>query len=494
MLRNLRRFWTAAVLCSFQCASGAADLSGEQLAKTYCASCHLFPEPRLLTKIQWTHHIMPAMSLWLGIEPANYEALPEGRILQEANLYPKAPLLSQKEWFAIWDYYKSEAPEQHPAPKRPQVDVLKHFGARKVNFHSGAPMISLVKIDPARKHLYVGDAYASIFGTVDPAGKVLAKERVPSPLINLQIDADRLLLTLIGRFFPSDHTDGSALELPAGTTPLTQLRRPTDVRLADLNGDKRNDLVVCEFGNRLGRFSWHENLGEGKYRVHELLDRPGATRSEVRDMNGDGKVDVMVLTAQAREGLYLYYNEGDGRFRVETILEQHPSFGYADFQLVDWDKDGDIDLLTANGDNGDYPTAHKPYHGIRLYLNNGKNAFKEVYFFPMQGAYKVMPADFDLDGDLDLAAISFYPDFADPLSFVVLENRGTLQFKPYTLSDANSGRWMVMDAGDLDGDGDTDIVLGSFVLGPTTIPVPPELRERWKSQGAAILILENTRK
>lgn len=476
-------------------AAGGQSPDGAQLAKTYCSSCHVFPEPRLLTKIQWTHHVMPEMSKWLGVELANYEALPDGKILQEAGLFPNAPQLSQKEWFEIWEYYKAEAPE-HPVapPARPKVEAgLKHFRGRKVNFHAGAPMISLVKIDPAEKRLYVGDAYANILGTLDASGKVVAKERIPSPVVNLQIIDKGLLLTLIGRFFPSDQTEGSAWRAPEGKAVLGQLRRPSDVRAADLNGDQREDLVVCEFGNRLGRFSWHENLGGGQYRMHGLLDRPGAIRSEVRDLNGDGKLDLLVLTAQAREGLYAYYNEGDGRFRVETILEQHPSFGYADFQLVDWDKDGDLDLLTANGDNGDNPTPGKAYHGVRLYLNAGKNRFNENYFYPLEGAYKALAADFDLDGDLDLAAISFYPDYSRE-NFVLLENDGGLRFKAFTMEEAGTGRWMVMDAGDLDGDGDADIVLGSFVMGPTTIPTPATLRERWKNEGAAVLILENTRK
>ena len=486
--------WRAALFCVLlaRTAVSAEALNGPQLAKTYCASCHAFPEPGLLTKIEWTHHIMPSMALWMGIEPVNYEALPDGRILEEAKLFPSAPLLSQKEWFAIWDYYKNESPGQHPRRAAPRIEMdARRFRARKVNFHSGAPMISLVKIDAVKKQLHVGDAYANVFGTLDISGQVVAKERVQSPLISLQIAKDGLLQTLIGRFFPSDSPEGSVVV--SGNEVLAKLRRPTDARAADLNGDGREDLVVCEFGNRLGGVSWHENLGDGHYRRHELLDRAGAIRSELRDMDGDGKTDIVLLTAQGREGLHIYYNEGGGRFSLQTVLEQHPSFGYADFQLVDWDKDGDVDLLTANGDNGDYPTPHKGYHGVRLYLNSGKSTFKEVYFYPMEGAYKAMPLDFDLDGDLDLAAISFYPDFGGvPVSFVVLENRGTLQLKPFTIAEGNLGRWMVMDTGDLDGDGDEDIALGSFVMGPTTIPTPPALRERWKNEGAAVLILENT--
>ena len=51
-----------------------------------------------------------------------------------------------------------------------------------------------------------------------------------------------------------------------------------------------------------------------------------------------------------------------------------------------------------------------------------------------------------------------------------------------------------MDAGDLDGDGDEEIVLGSFVRGPTTVPVPQSLRDRWRVEGAALLLMENTRR
>src|SRR5688572_622755 len=137
--KRIKRVGATTAILGALAVAVAQPLNGPQVAKTYCGSCHVFPEPRLLTKAQWTHHIMPEMAKWLGIELANYEALPDGKILQEAALFPSAPQLSQKEWFAIWDYYKTEAPEQPlPAPPRAKAEVgLKHFRVRKVNFHGG---------------------------------------------------------------------------------------------------------------------------------------------------------------------------------------------------------------------------------------------------------------------------------------------------------------------------------------------------------------------
>ena len=40
---------------------------GETLAKQYCASCHLFPEPQLLDKKTWQDGVLPNMAMRLGI-------------------------------------------------------------------------------------------------------------------------------------------------------------------------------------------------------------------------------------------------------------------------------------------------------------------------------------------------------------------------------------------------------------------------------------------
>src|SRR4030095_4943760 len=128
----------------------------------------------------------------------------------------------------------------------------------------------------------------------------------------------------------------------------------------------------------------------------------GAVASIVRDIDGDDDLDILVLMAQAQEGLYLFRNTGNAQFRLEPIIEQHPAFGFSGFSLADLNGDGHLDIITANGDNGDLPLPNKAYHGIRIYLNDGKSKWNEAWFYPLEGAYKALASDFDGDGDLDI--------------------------------------------------------------------------------------------
>lgn len=86
----------------------------------------------------------------------------------------------------------------------------------------------------------------------------------------------------------------------------------------------------------------------------------------------------------------------------------------------------------------------------------------------------------------------FFPDYdaAPRESFIYFQNQGGLQFKPFTFRECIAGRWLTMDAGDIDGDGDEDIVLGSMTGVPT--PVPEFLKELWQKNGPSLIVLRNT--
>jgi hypothetical protein len=232
-----------------------------------------------------------------------------------------------------------------------------------------------------------------------------------------------------------------------------------------------------------------EHKANGRFERHVLSSLPGAIKAYVKDENGDGLPDIWVLFAHAEEGIFLFTNRGGGRFDQQELIRFPPVYGSSYFELDDFNKDGYPDILYTCGDNGDMSRVLKPYHGVYIFLNDGQNHFSRKYFFPMNGCYKAR--DFDGDGDLDIAAIAYFADYEmhPEEGFVYLENKGGFRFEPHTLKEAESGRWLTMDAADLDGDGKTDIVLGNFSVGPTIEKSSVD----WKT-GPPVLLLKNMSK
>ena len=343
----------------------------------------------------------------------------------------------------------------------------------------------------------VGEVFQKTIYVYDDNLKLNDSIAMKGPITDLIITGNQWTACNIGILNPNNGKHGSLERINIQNNGVKQaekisitdtLQRPVQIHSVDLNGDGRPDYVVCEFGNLSGAFSWLENKGNNKFVRHVLREQPGALTVFVNDYNHDGLPDLWVLFSQGNEEITLFTNKGKGEFEQNDLLRFPSVYGSSSFDLVDINKDGFMDIVYTAGDNADFSKILKPFHGVYVYINNGKNEFNQVFFYPINGAFKVCARDFDGDGDIDLAVISFFADYAHlpDEGFVYLENKGNYKFEPHSLSATNAGRWLTMDAADVDGDGKPDIVLGNFSVAPTLL----RSKQNWKT-GPSFMLLKN---
>ncbi|MCC6491951.1 MAG: VCBS repeat-containing protein [Pirellulales bacterium] len=168
--------------------------------------------------------------------------------------------------------------------------------------------------------------------------------------------------------------------------------------------------------------------------------------------------------------------------------------GYNAFQWIDFDGDGRKDIIAVAGNNMEMlDPPLKPLHGVYIYLQTGPMEFSQAHFLRMDGATKALVADYDRDGDGDVAAISAYPDWRarEPAAFVLFANEGGGKFSPATIAPEYSGQPITLDAGDLDGDGDVDLVLGGASWAPALDEPLLTRASRRIARAPAVVLLRN---
>jgi hypothetical protein len=367
----------------------------EAIAKKTCGSCHKFPEPNLLDKKTWETGVLPEMSYRLGLgnrfELMTRISEEQYQSAMQLNIYPETPTISPEEWQAIVNYYTRNAPAKPTPQKKKESISLDAFHFKVENYITPNDQIAgvtSIKIHPTKPEVWVGMRTHQTV-VLDKNLKAKGHFETRSSNISTQFIGSRTFLTGIGKMYPNDEKLGTMYELQ-GSKPVTildSLKRPVDLQVADLNEDGILDYVICEYGFEQGQLIWVDGKTKEK---HPLKMQAGARNVVIRDFTGEGKLDLMVLTAQSREGVSLFINKGKGAFIEKPLLQFDAVFGSSYMEVADMNKDGNADIIVSNGDNADYSFSKKAFHGVHIYLNDGRNNFKESYFFPAYGASKTM--------------------------------------------------------------------------------------------------------
>lgn len=450
-------------------------------ANKICSQCHLAPNPNILPKSGWK-----ALFKKKRTETFAKLGILKNDQRETARPYPRyrlAEQISLDELAQLEKHFVSNAPDKAIAQTKtahqfPASTIFKKsFEQLSPNAKAGG-VLSL-SVSKENNRIYMGGLSflskkpLSYIASSDLTGKLKSKTEIGFPAVKISKVSDKLLISLIGEDVPScENKKGKVLLIDpqtleqANTTVsslASNLFRPVDAQL--IGG---NTLLVQEFGCYEGGLSTYKRNGSSQSYIkdHEIISAPGGVGFVIHDFNNDGLDDLATLISQESETLFLCLQNRSGRYNCENIFQGHPSFGFSSISLVDINKDGLMDLITTNGDNLDIDGMPlKPYHGVRIFLAdmNHSGFSSPPIFLPLHGAYHTSSEDFDLDGDIDIVAISYFPDFSrkELATAVIFENDGALNFTPRLIPDALHGLGVTVKSSDLDKDGDADLIIGA---------------------------------
>ena len=230
--------------------------------------------------------------------------------------------------------------------------------------------------------------------------------------------------------------------------------------ISDIDEDGDQDICVVTFATWGGTGPPYILINDGSgYFTGETEERMPSVPLDANycvfgDIEWDGDNDLYVCTS-TQNVIYVNYDQGhfadETDIRLPALINQTNDAAFADFT-----EDFDLDIL-----------AQGFYHfsvGTRLFENDGIGFFSDITFSSLPpdqfDNIFILPLDIDNDLDLDIVETCFSPDGIGQWARLLINDGGGF------FSDADSSRIPVrlaqsLNAGDIDQDGDIDIIVVS---------------------------------
>jgi hypothetical protein len=231
----------------------------------------------------------------------------------------------------------------------------------------------------------------------------------------------------------------------------TNINGPRDLWIEDFDMDGDMDVACVGYASpfssgNLGAW-WFKNDGQQNFTMLSInTSMDGGRSMRGADMNGDTLVDLVISNYYYGDNLYLALNNGNG-FNIISIA----TLKCEDLELVDFDGDNDMDILAIDFDED----------SLYFYENTGLNQFSRHTLAHKYRLYGIDPVDYDSDGDIDIIYSTGYSGFTNGSIYEmgIYRNDGMGNVVP-EIWDQNLTMIKPIEVYDYEDDGDFDIVVG----------------------------------
>ena len=230
----------------------------------------------------------------------------------------------------------------------------------------------------------------------------------------------------------------------AASTTLTTGDRPYGIDVVDLNNDSILDIVDIAFNGNVATVRLGNGDGTFQTPTSYSTGTQNAYSLSVDDFNNDGKLDLAVQESTT-SNLKISLGNGDGTFGTFNTVATFA--GTAGTEIISLDVNGD--------GNKDIVAVAPELSFAAVYLGSGSGTFTLAQSIATPALGTVAPitkGDIDGDGDDDVVF------GGSSGAYALFNNSGTLS-APTTLVSGHAGSPVLSD---LDQDGDLDLISGTF--------------------------------
>ncbi len=233
--------------------------------------------------------------------------------------------------------------------------------------------------------------------------------------------------------------------------------------VGDLNGDKRDDLIVGAGAGFSKQCCFQQP--DGQFNTSDFVEKNTADDGGILLLDVDGDRDLDLFAAAGGSSAEkngspfyqskIYLNDGKGNFTFKNDALPGLNTATACPSACDFDRDGDLDIFVGGRlSPGVWPLPAPSF----LLKNDGKGRFSDVSSENLKNAGMVCAslwADIDMDGWEDLVIAGEFT----PIQ-VYFNKNGQIQATGQTIPHTH-GWWNGLATADFDGDGDLDMVAGN---------------------------------